>query len=127
MKSTPSPRVMFQENPLRENLAAMANISSYRHLDENWDSYGAKRISEEVIEKSRRFIEKVNRLNKEVFFTAPGPNGEISIEMHQNNKAGEFIFYPEKDYYVLSAGKQHYEQGDLTHDKIIDLIKWLNE
>ncbi len=52
-----------------------------RQLPENWDSYGAPRISDKAIEKGRSILTVLMAAGfSQQFFVAPSPNGGIEIE-----------------------------------------------
>ncbi len=44
-----------------------------------------------AIEEARQFVCKLNYVGVQVYFTAPGPNGEILIELKNTNSV-EIIF-----------------------------------
>lgn len=69
----------------------------------------------------------VRRLDREgmpFFFTAPGPNGEIVLELKRLNKAVEIYFYADAPSdFVLFDGDQIVEEG-LTEANLQKIIQF---
>lgn len=108
------------------NQYAINKIQSYGSFEKNWDSYDADPVSKEVINHSVRIIEKLNQLNQEIYFAAPGPNGEISIELKNGNRNAEMLIYPNKKFkYVFFDNKDFEGQGTVSVQKIPEIIQWL--
>lgn len=71
----------------------------------------------------------VRRLDREgvpFFFTAPGPNGEIMLELKRMNRAAEIYFYADAPSdFVLFEGNRPVEEGfsEQNLQKIIQFIQ----
>lgn len=72
---------------------AIAKMKSFLRLQENWDSYGASVIQERTVREASSFVEQLDADGLEVFFTAPGGDGEILVELKSGDKEAEVYFY----------------------------------
>lgn len=107
------------------NKLEIKNIKSFRNLKENWDSYDSALINELSIEKAISFIKEVDGFDRDVYLTSPGPNGEVMVQLKNDHKEIEFIFYPDKDKYVLFDNNKFINQSDYKKELLIELIEWL--
>lgn len=122
----PSTIVSERNNLSPRNKMVVNKIQSFGDLEENWDSYDADIISKEVIDSSVRFVEKINQLNQDIYFAAPGPNGEISIELKSGTKNAEMLIYPNKKHKHIFFNDDKFEgQGNISIQKIPEVIRWL--
>ena len=55
----------------------IAKIKSFLRLQENRDSYDASVVQEVTVREAVSFVEQIDEDGLEVFFTAPGRDGEI--------------------------------------------------
>ncbi len=110
-----------------QNRLEIQNIKNFKELQNNWDSYDALPVSDVSIEKAIDFIVQVNNFGLDVYLTSPGPNGEVLVQLKNNEKEIEFIFYPEQDKYVSFSNNKFVEQGWFDYDNLLDRIKWLKE
>ncbi|HEY8688947.1 MAG TPA: hypothetical protein VIM07_06900 [Chitinophagaceae bacterium] len=67
-------------------------LLSFLQLPENWDSYNAAKPSRLAIENAVDFILRLAQRQQFPFYTAPSPDGDILIELKNNNVTLEFIF-----------------------------------
>lgn len=107
------------------NKTELQNVRSFRNLKENWDSYDAVLVNELSIEKAINFIKEVDGFDRDVYLTSPGPNGEVMVQLKNDHKEIEFIFYPEKDKYVLFDNNKFISQSYFEKDLLFELIEWL--
>lgn len=91
----------------------LKKISTYKNLQENWDSNGAIPPSHELILKASTFIQVVDELNIPLYFIAPGPNGEIVIEYKNGDNTAEIFFNEDgsQEMILYSGKEQHYANG----------------
>ncbi len=88
-------------------LKAISKVKTFLHLTSNWDSYNAAAPSPDAIEQAISFIKQLDRFGIPVYFTAPGPNGEIVVELKNEERSAEIYFYPDEPAdYVLFIGEQ---------------------
>lgn len=112
-----------------ENHMSIANIYSFRELPANWDSYGASTISPIAISHAAAFIQDIDGMGQSVYFTSPGPDGEVSVELRNGLKSAEFIFYPDESAKVVGLdGLKVVHNGMLYSEiSIEDVVRWINE
>lgn len=107
--------------------ALLQRLEEYASLTENWDGYGAMVPTTDAIEAGKQFIKQLAGRGQHIDFTAPGPNGEISVELKKDSKYIEFVFYPAdvRRYTAFDGGKLA-ERGNYNSDKLTGLLLWLN-
>ncbi len=71
---------------------AINKIKSYSGLENNWDGYGAVKPTDNTINNAINFLRKADEDGLNVYFVAPGPNGEIVIEFKRDNLEAEVYF-----------------------------------
>ncbi|MBI4640174.1 MAG: hypothetical protein HY731_05740 [Candidatus Tectomicrobia bacterium] len=102
-------------------------MKTFLQLKENWDSYGAEPPSKIAIEHAFSFVKTLDRQGLPVFFTAPGPNGEVLVELKQNDKSVEVTFESDGTAsYAKFEGVACLEEGTLTDQILPDLAAWLS-
>lgn len=80
------------------SLNARKNISkltAFKSLEADWDSYGAEVPSLHAISGAISFIRKADADELAIYFVAPGPDGEILVELTANGREAEVYFYPD--------------------------------
>ncbi|MER3525228.1 MAG: hypothetical protein C4326_14580 [Ignavibacteria bacterium] len=98
----------------------LSRIKSFSRLRENWDSYGAQQLSNVAIQNAFAFVAMADRLRLPLFFTAPGPDGEILVELQSSNKSIEITFEPDGTaFYAKFIGVDCVEEGTLE-DQALD-------
>ena len=108
------------------NKLEIQKVKSFTELEENWDSYGAQKVSEEVTENSILLIEAIDFLDEDVYFTSPGPNGEIMIQLKNEDKEVELIVYESKTKFVTFENNEFKKQGDFEANILPKIIEWLH-
>ena len=106
--------------------SAIKQLQSYLHFPPNWDSYNAAPPSPKALEQAISFIKELDSFDIPVYFTAPGPNGEIVVELKNEEKSAEIYFYPDEPAdYVLFIGEECEEEHKLEGSlkTIIQFIK----
>lgn len=97
----PASTTLSQEKFLTdEALDAIIKIKSYQRLENNWDSYGGIAPTKEIIEQAKDFVIKMDSYGCKIFFSAPGPNGEILVELKKDNRSVEVVFNDNKNVEV---------------------------
>lgn len=108
------------------NRLEIQKVKEFAQLERNWDSYDAKEISLSVINKSINLIEEINRFEEDIYFSSPGPNGEVMIQQKKNAKEVEFIIYTSKSKYVTFNNNEFEKQGEFSLYILPELIEWIN-
>ena len=121
--------VLYQHKEFNYNLKMFKLLKDFEQLENNWDGDGALAIPKTVISKAESIIIFLDTMGLKVFHTAPGPNGEIMIDLRnrENTKSLELIIYSTRNIAVKfpSDGKpeQHlFDILDLPH-----FLNWLYE
>lgn len=89
----------------------ISKLQSFKELVTHWDSYGTIKPSEKTISEAISFVKQLDDLNIFVYFTAPGPSGEIVIELKNNQKEVEIFFNPENSNEVY-----FYKNNECLHE-----------
>lgn len=82
-------------------LKSASKILDFRNLSDNWDSYGAEKPAENAVVNALSFIRVIDAHGIPVYFTAPGPNGEIVVELRKGNYEAEIYFNADNSNEVL--------------------------
>jgi hypothetical protein len=119
--------VEFDLSPI--NAIHVYSIYSYSNLQENWDSYDAKKPNNSAIIKAINFIiTELNARGYEVFYTAPTADGDILVELKHKNVNLEFMFSGEVNDKVIGScdGDFHAEEA-LNETTLHSYLKWLKQ
>lgn len=108
------------------NRFEIQNLRSFKNLEENWDSYEAEKISELVINNAISIVEKIDKFDEDVYFSSPGPNGEIMIQLKNYQKEVEIIVYSDRQKYVTFYESNFEKQGDFNINILSEIVEWLN-
>jgi len=89
--------------PLSSNAKKhFTKLESFINLEENWDSYGANPVSPSSIYDALKFICFADYNSWQVYFVAPGKNGDVLVELKvQNGLAAEIYFNPDHSKELL--------------------------
>ena len=104
----------------------IAKIKSFLRLQENWDSYDASIVQEATVREAVSFVEQIDEDGLEVFFTAPGRDGEILVELKSGDKEAEVYFYADSRSMVSFSTKDELAwEGELDENyaKLIEQFK----
>lgn len=104
-------------------------LNEYATLQDNWDEDGAISPAVKEINKAKGITFLLSKHGQSIFHTAPGPNGEIMLDIRNKDKTRsvEIIFYQQKSLAVLfpeqgTATQQPFKATDLP-----ELLNWLNQ
>ena len=109
------------------NKFEIQKLKSFSELEKNWDSYDAEKINERAILSAIKLVIEIDSLGEEVYFSSPGPNGEVMIQLKKNMKEVEFIIYQDKQMYVTFNNNDFEKQGEFSIELLADIILWLNK
>lgn len=79
----------------------VSKISGFINLAPNWDSYGSEKPSGKAIANTVSFIRTIDAHEIPVYFSAPGTNGEIVVELRKGNYEAEVYFNADNSNEVL--------------------------
>ncbi len=108
------------------NRLEIQKLKSYSQLEDNWDSYGAQKITEDIINQAIDLVGAIDKLDEEVYFSSPGPNGEILIQIKKGEKEAELLLYRESSKYVTFDNAEFAKQGEFKTHILPEIIEWLN-
>ncbi len=98
-------------------------ILEYKYLNENWDSYNAKPIGEDIIVNAINFLKVVkeiyntNHIIISEIISTPLQDGSISQEYYNNNKCITVIFENNKNIVLREINNEITEDYELANTK----------
>lgn len=101
-------------------------LENFRLLGDNWDENDAVAPKKNNLEDAIRFVKYLQAIGENVFQVAPGPSGEIMIELRNKEKSIEFLFYPNKTKVVDFTEPSKPKQGPYTQESLQTLLTSLN-
>ncbi|MFN0035498.1 MAG: hypothetical protein ACKVUS_10535 [Saprospiraceae bacterium] len=102
-------------------------LDEFKTLKENWDEEGALPPSPAVIRRAEELVRSLQITGQKIFHVAPGPNGEIMVDLRENEKSIEILFYPNKARFVQFPAVGQPTTGDFNDDQLPKILKWLND
>jgi hypothetical protein len=111
------------------NQRALNLLLLYKDLKDNWDEDGGKEPGDSALKKATELTLLLEKHGQKVYHTAPGPNGEIMLDLRNNekNKSLEIIIYANRAVSVLFPENEKPTQQTFDFDNLPELIQWLNE
>lgn len=104
----------------------ISKLNSFKALQPNWDSYGAIPPRKSTIDKAISTVKKFDENQLPLYFTAPGPNGELVIEFKNGEKEAAAYINPDgSTELVMNEGDNFVLEGTLE-DNYKDLLKFIN-
>jgi len=89
-------------------------LKSYFGLGENWNGEDAKPPDKDTIIRAISFVKKADIDNLMLHFVAPGPEGEILIELKREDAEAEVYFETEWTTYAhIYNGDKCIDEGEL--------------
>jgi len=104
-------------------------LDSYKLLSKNWDEDGAVAPSPFSISSALFLTKTLEKHGQTIFHAAPGPNGEIMLDIRngKNTKSLEIIFYSDKSVSVLFPEIGKPSQQIFKFEHLPNLLQWLNQ
>lgn len=99
-------------------------LNSFYSLRNNWDSYGAKKPKTKNIKKAIKLVKKADKDKLPIYFTAPGPNGEVVV-MFKKGKLEASIFFNEDgtDEVIIRRGRKYLLESNLkNYNQMVELF-----
>jgi len=120
--------VVSQQNIISFNHRVLQLLEEFESLDANWDQDDALKPSLEAITNARSITRVLGKHGQSVYHAAPGPNGEIMLDIRNKGKSKSFelIFYSDRTVAVKFPEEGQPEQISFSTDILPDLLKWLN-
>lgn len=103
-------------------------IDEFESLKDNWDEDDALAPHKNSIYQAKFLIDLFNNHGQQIYHAAPGPNGEIMLDVRNKNKnkSIEFVFYSNRAVYVSLSSKEKPKQGNFNDEELPELMNWLN-
>ncbi len=123
-----STSISYSENILisEKNKRQLNLIKSFSVLEKNWDSYNAEKPSSIAILKAMTFIIQIAKKKLDVFFVAPTADGDILVELKNNDSNLEFIFSGEvEDKIIATHNNCVHAEENLNETTYFSYLKWL--
>lgn len=104
-------------------------LEEYSKLQSNWDDDGAVAPNEMSILQAIYITTLLERHGQSIFHAAPGPNGEIMLDIRNNKKTRslELIFYPTRSIAVTFPEDQKPVQQNFELPDLPGYLEWLNK
>jgi len=111
------------------NERILSLLNSYKKLNDNWDFDDALAPSQKVINESELITMTFQKIGQKIYHTAPGPNGEIMLDIRdsKNSKSFEIIIYSDKINIVFIPEKEFPTQEIFEFSKLKNYLNWLNK
>ena len=102
-------------------------LNEFENLKDDWDEDNAKAPYKSCISNAGFLTDLFNNHGQRIYHAAPGPNGEIMLDVRNNekDKAVEFIFYNDRAICVRFSPKGP-EQEVFDDNKLPEIMNWLN-
>jgi len=125
------PSIIFQNNYDSEfyaslNRRAIQLLNEFSTLKDNWDGELSKAPAHSALLKAKFIVKFLQATGQQVFHVAPGPRGEIMVDIRNKEKSIELIFYPDKVKYVTFSNSGSPQQGLFESSLFPELLGWLN-
>lgn len=103
-------------------------LDEYSELEDNWDEDGAARPNQNSIQKAKFLTSLLEKHGQSIFHTAPGPNGEIMLDIRNSRKTKslEIILYSNRSVVVYFPEAAPPVQNDFQIDQLSEHLKWVN-
>ncbi len=109
-----------------QTLFEITKLRSFLQLPQNWDSYQASAPSKTAVENSIDFVIRLGRRQLNPFYIAPSPNGDILVELKQDNVSLEFVFGEDGTNQIIGLlNNEEIFQKDLNETNESCSLKWL--
>ena len=104
-------------------------LNQYSTLQHNWDEDGARAPWPATIQSAKSITLLLSKHGQAIFHTAPGPNGEIMLDLRSKSKTKslEIILYPNKTVAVLFPEQGSPSQQKFNTSNLPELLNWLNQ
>jgi len=117
------------DNPYSLNSRIMSLLDEYSRLEDNWDDDGGLAPRANNIRRAKYLTDLMERYGQSIYHAAPGPEGEIMLDLRNKTKTRsvEIIFYPDREVVVFFPDTDRPFQEVFTDDKMPEILRWLNK
>lgn len=119
--------MVSREKKLSQNaLNWIQKLQSFEQLKDNWDGYGAVAPLPQALKKAIALVKDLDAANVETYFSAPGPDGEVLVEIQSADKSIEFyVFSATQIEYCGFRNEVDEIEGQLDMTKLDGLLQWM--
>lgn len=101
-------------------------IYKFGSLEDNWDGYDALAPTDKVIDLARHLTTFLSKIGVKIYNTAPGPNGEIMLDLRNDKNSLELIIYDDRTMLIKFPYHGTPSQSKLDHlIQITAELEWL--
>lgn len=111
----------------REITDFIQKLNDFDRLKDNWDSYDAEAPSKISIKNARQFLLNNAQVALPFYFVSPGVNGEVMIELKNENKAAEIYFLPDARTELIMFDEDHCIFEGSLNENFSTLIRFFND
>lgn len=121
--------VVYESRSIGLNYRIFNLLNSFKKLENNWDLDDAIAPSNIIIRKAKSLAMIFQSIGQKIYHTAPGPNGEIMLDLRSNHdgKSIEFIIYQDKINVVFIPEKGLPKQQYFEKTSLESYLLWLNK
>ena len=101
-------------------------LDEFKLLQPNWDGDDAAAPHKRALQQAEHVVQLLDRTGQKVFHVAPGPNGEIMVDIRKDSKSVEILFYPDHAFYVFFPRAGQPQQFNFTWNDLPTILEWLN-
>ena len=103
-------------------------LEEFSELEDNWDEDEARAPSKIALSYAKYIVQLLSSIGQPIFSTAPGPNGEIMLDIRDGSgdKSVELIFYPSRSVAVYFPENGKPFQRDFQTENLPEILRWLD-
>jgi hypothetical protein len=117
--------------PKREGINSRIHklLKEYSTLQDNWDDLDSLAPNAVALQWAKHLTCVLGRHGQPIFHAAPGPNGEIMLDIRNfsNNRTVEIIFYADRSTIVFFSEDNRPTQEHFIPDQLPKYLEWLYE
>lgn len=98
----------------------LLKIYRFKELPNNWDENGAMPPNDDIINMASFFLRIADEYDLPLYFTAPGPNGEIVLEFKSKDRSAEVYFEEDRSEMILYVGNNQSHIGEVSLAQLTD-------
>lgn len=104
-------------------------INQFLTLEHNWDGDDAKAPSENALDSVLDISRKLSRIGQPIYHAAPGPNGEVMIDLRNadTERSVELVFFADKAVGVFFPKEEQPFQTQFDMGDLPSVLEWLNK
>jgi hypothetical protein len=118
----------FKRNSFRINRRVFWQLEGMGHLTDNWDEEGSPTPNSKALALANLIAWTMEISGQKIYNSAPGPKGEVMLDIRNGEKSFEIIIYNEQlSKFVKFQNGHRPIAGKFEFDNLAELIQWLNK